>query len=102
MIGSAEKPLNDKRALIYNWLSKQMEVQKISGKIYRGAIRVIRERSLRRPVVVVPVYVETCNDAWDCTEILQNLEDAWNEQEPEPKWTVFLKPAAKPRAERQS
>ena len=107
MIEAVETQKRNGRTLVLAWLCNEMEAQNICGKIYRNATRVIREPSLRRPIISVPVYVTNCNgnrdyDAWDYSEILRKLEDAWNEQEPEPEWALFLKPAAKPRAERQS
>ena len=84
-------------ATVLEWLCEEMQRRQIVGKIYAAAATVEREPLLRHPIVIVPVHIANCTDAWEYAVQLQSLQEAWNEQEPEPEWILSLHPGAKPR-----
>lgn len=46
-------------------------------------------------LVILPVYLEGDLDAYDVASALQDLEDAWNNQEPRPRLRLFITPASR-------
>jgi len=48
------------------------------------------------PVLTLPVHLAGEDlDAYDIASQLQDLEDAWNNQEPRPRLRIFLSPVAR-------
>ena len=75
-------------ATVLEWLCVEMQRRQIVGKIYTNAVTVEHEPLLRHPIVIVPVHIANCTHAWTYAVQLQELESAWNEQEPEPEWIL--------------
>lgn len=74
---------------VYNGLVLKAAAQNIPAKVY-GHLAEIKGRLL-----IVPVFVAGDLDAFDFASQLQDLEDAWNNQEPKPEWHVILRPASR-------
>ena len=63
------------------------ESQNVPVKIYENRARV------EGKLLIVPVFITGELDAFDFASQLQDLEDAWNNQESKPEWHVILRPA---------
>ena len=74
---------------IYQWLLLKAKAQSIAAKVY-GHLAKMEGRLL-----IIPVFIAGDLDAFDFASQLQDLEDAWNNQEPRPEWHVILRPAAR-------
>ncbi len=74
------------REQIYNWLNKQAKKLDIQASLLTHKANMLKGR------LYVPVYIENSTDAYDNSGKLQELEDTWNYQEPEPSLKVFLLP----------
>ena len=61
----------------------------IPAKVYENRARI------EGKLLIVPVFITGELDAFDFASQLQDLEDAWNNQEPKPEWHVILRPAAR-------
>lgn len=76
---------------VYEWLHAEAERQGLDATLYTHAAR------QENRFLIVPVHLAGEADAFDFAEKLQELEDAWNNQEPRPYRLLILRPAAKPR-----
>lgn len=74
---------------VYEWLRKEAGARQITATVHSSSAK--EEGGW----LYVPVYVPGDLDAYDKASLLQELEDAWNHQEPEPDWQLLLIPAAK-------
>lgn len=87
--------LNSGQQEAVEWLKQEFTKRHLLGKVYDYVAKPYTR------VVAVPVYLkgdandpEKVFDAHDIASTLQDVEDTWNFQEPEPQATLFLKPAA--------
>lgn len=76
---------------VYEWLRAETERRGLDITLYTNAA------SQENRFLIVPTYLVGGMDAYDIAAELQDLEDAWNDQEPRPYWLLILRPAAKPR-----
>lgn len=81
---TASKP--ESREQIYGWLNKQAEHLGFQASV------LTHQAHMRNGRLYVPVYIENSTDAYENAGKLQELEDTWNYQEPEPSLKVFLLP----------
>ncbi|GEM_PF-4794684 len=87
--------LNSAQQEAVEWLKQEFAKRHLLGTVYDH---------LAKPyirTVMVPVHLkgdenapEKKFDAHDIASTLQDIEDTWNFQEPEPQAPLFLKPAA--------
>ena len=75
---------------VYDWLSAQAEALGLHATL------LIDEATLRHGWLYLPVHIEGVADAYDNALKLQNLEDTWNDREPQPEPPLFLVPAKDP------
>ncbi len=74
---------------VCTWLVSEAKAQGIAAKVYKHLAKAENQ------ILIVPVFVAGDLDAFDFASHLQDLEDAWNNQEPKPEWHVILRPAAR-------
>ena len=74
---------------VYNWLISESKTHGITARVY-GELAKIESQLL-----IIPVFIAGDLDAFDFASQLQDLEDAWNNQEPRPNWHIILRPAAR-------
>ena len=72
---------------VYHWLEVAAEAQEIPARVYGHLAKI------KGPLLIIPVFVAGDLDAFEFASQLQDLEDAWNNQEPKPEWHVILRPA---------
>lgn len=72
---------------VFDWLKHEAQRLKIEAKFYTNLVKVDKNW------LYLPVYVDG-EDAFDRATILQELEEAWRNQQPEPYWELLLIPAA--------
>ena len=65
------------------------DAQNISAKVYEDRARI------EGKLLIIPVFISGELDAFDFASQLQDLEDAWNNQEPKPDWHVILRPTGR-------
>lgn len=75
---------------VYEWLQEEAERQHLKAKFYTNSAEIRNDR-----LIVLPVYLDEITDAYDFAHKLQELENAWNDQEPDPGWSLFIRPASK-------
>ena len=75
---------------VYEWLREEAERQQLNPRFYTQYANIRNDR-----LIVLPVYLDGITDAYDFAHKLQELENAWNEQEPDPGWSLILRPASK-------
>lgn len=74
---------------VYDWLRAEAEARHINANIYTHLAR------QEGKFLHLPVFIEGALDAYEFASRLQDLESAWNDQEPKPEWLLWLIPAAK-------
>ncbi len=78
---------NQELDTIYDFLEKQAKRRDVEIFIHRN----IRQSD---DWLYIPVYVNAGEDIVDRARCLQDIEDDWRNQEPEPYWQLMLIPAA--------
>ena len=73
---------------IYEWLEREAKKRRIHALFHKELAR------QDNGFLSIPVYIQDVLDAYDKASRLQELEDAWNNQEPEPSYQLLLVPAA--------
>lgn len=76
---------------VYDWLRHEAESRGMKATIYTSAAKE------QNGFLHLPVHLASGLDTFEFAAALQDLEDAWNEQEPRPTRRLWLLPAAKPR-----
>jgi len=100
---------------IHKYLMDQMELRNVSARVYDEQMSQETDRVIAVPVHVEGIknststdpdyleYVEVGGhrvytngvlDAHDRASLLQEIEDNWNDQEPEPRVQLMLRPSA--------
>src|SRR5581483_4629045 len=74
---------------VYDWLRAEAEARHIKARIYTHLAK------QEGKFLHLPVFIEGDLDAYEFASRLQDLESAWNDQEPKPDWLLWLIPAAK-------
>lgn len=75
---------------VYDWLHSQAE------KLGLHISLLTDEAKLQSGWLYLPVHIEDVVDAYDNALKLQQLEDTWNDREPQPEPPLFLVPAKDP------
>lgn len=95
--------LNSAQQAAIEWLKQEFVKRHLLVKVYDQMAHAYSR------VVVVPVALwgdanqpEKVFDAHDIASALQEVEDAWNYQEPDTEAPLLLKPAARPRTDNVS
>ncbi|MBV9850182.1 MAG: hypothetical protein JO250_10955 [Armatimonadetes bacterium] len=76
---------------VYEWLRAEAAARGVPATIYSLAAK------QEGRFLIVPVHLAGMSDAFDFAAALQDLEDAYNNQQPKPDWLLILRPAAAPR-----
>ena len=74
---------------VCRWLVLKAKAQGLAAKIYGHLAKVEPQ------LLIIPVFIAGDLDAFEFASQLQDLEDAWNNQEPRPEWHIILRPAAR-------
>ena len=74
----------------YGWLRAEAQARGVQATIYT------QSATQEGRFLIVPVYLEGMADAYDFAAALQDLEDAYNNQQPKPDWLLILRPASAP------
>jgi hypothetical protein len=82
-------PMNS-REEVYEWLRVQAE------KLGLRVLLLTGEAGLQNGWLYLPVHIEDVTDAYDNALKLQQLEDTWNDRDPQPETPLFLIPAKDP------
>lgn len=72
---------------IYQWLERRAHALGIQVKLNFDGAKLEKER------LYLPAYIENGGNAYERAAKLQDLEDSWNHQEPQPEPQIFLAPA---------
>lgn len=73
---------------VYNWLMSEAKAQGLDAKVYGHLAKVESQ------LLIIPVFIAGDLDAFEFASQLQDLEDAWNNQEPR-QLHIILRPAAR-------
>jgi|HubBroStandDraft_4_1064222.scaffolds.fasta_scaffold468687_2 hypothetical protein len=73
---------------VHNWLQKAADNRHIHARFHMDLVRP------DNGWLYIPVYIEDQMDAYAKASALQDLEDAWNDQDPAPGTQLLLIPAA--------
>ncbi len=76
---------------VYQWLREEAQARGLGIAFH---IDRVEKHGL---LLVVPTYLAGDFDAYDVAVALQDVEDAWNNQEPSQNFTVILRPTGGPR-----
>jgi hypothetical protein len=74
---------------VREWLEQELKEHNSEGTVY------IARAQRQNGWLHVPVYVGGEGDAYDKASLLQDIEDAWNDQEPRHEFQLLLVPAAR-------
>lgn len=75
---------------VYDWLRAEAKARQLTVKLHPEYADIRNDR-----LIVLPVFLDGDYDAYDVAHHLQGLEDAWNDQEPDPGWSLLIRPASK-------
>ena len=76
---------------VSDWLRLKAQEMSVPATVYSDFAKEDRQ------FLTIPVHIGGDLDAYSFAGVLQDLEDAYNNQDPRPDWLLILRPAAAPR-----